>query len=107
MRDPSDYADGTVLGQCTENFVHTIYYASKVLNENLVNYSTTKKEFLVVVFSLENFCSYLIGSEVIIFTGHVTLKYLFTKGDSNQFLRWIILLEEFDLKINAINEHKI
>ena len=38
MCDASDYAVGAVLGQLHEKFFHAIYYASKVLNENQVNY---------------------------------------------------------------------
>jgi len=41
MCDASDYAVGALLGQRREKFFHAIYYASKVLNENQVNYSTT------------------------------------------------------------------
>ena len=41
--DASDYAVGAVLGQRRERFFHATYYASKVLNENQVNFSTTKK----------------------------------------------------------------
>lgn len=67
---------------------HNIYYASKVLNENQFNYSTNEKELLVVVFALENFHSYLIGSRVVAFTVHATLKYLIIKGDfTPQLLR--------------------
>lgn len=59
-----------------------------------------KKEFLAVVFALEKFSPYLIGSKVFIFTDHATLKYLFTKWYSKpRFLRWILLLQEFDLEI--------
>lgn len=49
---------------------------------------------------MEKNCSYLIGSKVVIFTNRVELKYLFTKGDSKpRFLRWILLIQEFDLEI--------
>jgi len=72
------------------------------LNENQVNYSTTEKELLAVIFALEKFCSYLIGSKVIVFTDHAALKYLLTKGDSKpRLLRWILLLQEFDLEIRV------
>ena len=70
------------------------------MNENQVNYSTTEKELLAVIFALEKFRSYLIGSKVIVFTYHAALKYLLTKGDSKpRLLRWILLLQEFDLEI--------
>jgi hypothetical protein len=55
---------------------------------------------LAVIFALEKFRSYLIGSKVIIFTDHAALKFLLTKGDSKpRLLRWILLLQEFDIEI--------
>ena len=56
-----------------------IYYASKTLDSTQANYTTTEKEFLVVVFALEKFKSYIVGSSVTIFTDHTALKYLFSK----------------------------
>jgi hypothetical protein len=42
----------------------------------------------------------LIGAKVIIYTDHAALKYLLTKKDAKPCLiRWILLLQEFDLKI--------
>ena len=74
MCDASDYSVGAVLGQRREKIFHAIYYASKVHNENQVNYSTTEKELLAVIFALEKFWSYLIGTKVIVFTYHAALK---------------------------------
>ncbi|GAU32930.1 hypothetical protein TSUD_152910 [Trifolium subterraneum] len=100
MCDASDYAVGAVLGQRHAKFFHAIYYASKVLNENQVNYTTTEKELLAIVFALEKFRPYLIGSKVTVFSDHSALKYLLTKGDSKpRLLRWVLLLQEFDLEI--------
>ena len=47
-----------------------------------MNYATTEKEFLAVVFALEKFQSYLINSKVITFTNHTTLKHLMKNSDS-------------------------
>jgi len=58
MCDVSDYVIGAVLGQRKNKFFDAIYYASKVLNENQVNYSTTENELLAVIFALEKFRSY-------------------------------------------------
>ncbi|MCH80702.1 hypothetical protein A2U01_0001475 [Trifolium medium] len=63
MCDASDYAVGAVLGQHHDKFFHAIYYASKVMNEHQVNYATTEKELLAVVFALNKFRSYLVGSK--------------------------------------------
>jgi hypothetical protein len=42
----------------------------------------------------------LVGAKVIIYTNHVALKYLLTKKDAKPCLiRWILLLQEFNLEI--------
>ena len=77
-----------------------IYYASKTLDSAQFNYTTTEKEFLVVVFALEKFRSYIVGSPVTIFTNHATLKCLLSKQDTKPRLtRWILLCQEFNLTI--------
>ena len=58
MCDASDYAVGAVLGQRKGKKFHAIYYASKVLNDAEVNYATTEKEMLAIVYALEKFRSY-------------------------------------------------
>jgi hypothetical protein len=77
-----------------------IYYTSRTLNDAQLNYSTTEKELLAVVFALDKFRSYLLGSKIIIFSDHATLKYLFSKKDAkSRLIRWILLLQEFDIEI--------
>nr|XP_027109420.1 uncharacterized protein LOC113729309 [Coffea arabica] len=100
MCDASDYAVGAVLGQKKEGRLHVIYYASKLLNEAQLNYATTEKELLAVIFALDKFRSYLVGSKVIIYTDHAALKYLLHKKDAKpRLIRWILLLQEFDVEI--------
>ncbi|KAM1116282.1 hypothetical protein TB1_006282 [Malus domestica] len=70
MCNASDYALGAVLGQRKDKRPHVIYYASRTLNDAQLNYSTTEKELLVVVFALDKFRSHLIGTKVIVFTDH-------------------------------------
>jgi hypothetical protein len=97
--DASDYAVGAVLGQRKEGKVHTIYYASKTLNDAQVNYATTEKELLAVVFAFEKFRSYIVNSKVIVYTYHAAIKYLLSKKDAKPCLiRWILLLQEFDME---------
>ena len=82
MCDASDFAIGAVLGQCIDTRQHVIYYASRTLNEAQLNYTTTEKEFLAVVFALEKFRQYLLGSRITIFTDHSALKHLMQKKDA-------------------------
>ena len=66
MCDASDFFIGAVLGQRTDNKQHVIYYSSKTLNDAQLNYTTTEKEFLAVVFALKKFRPYLLGSKTTI-----------------------------------------
>jgi hypothetical protein len=100
MCDASDYAVGVVLGQRKDKKSYVIYYASKTLNSAQMNYTTTEKELLAVIFACEKFRSYLVGSPIVVFSDHAGLKYLLSKKDSKPRLgRWILLLQEFDITI--------
>ncbi|KAJ0954149.1 putative nucleotidyltransferase, Ribonuclease H [Helianthus annuus] len=80
MCDASDYAVGAVLGQRVDKKPVAIYYASKTLADAQLNYTTTEKELLAVVYALD--------------------KYLMKKRDAKpRLIRWILLLQEFDLEI--------
>ncbi|PIN21773.1 DNA-directed DNA polymerase [Handroanthus impetiginosus] len=60
MCDASDFAVGAVLGQRKDKIFRSIYYASKTLNDAQLNYTTTEKELLAVVFAFDKFRSYLV-----------------------------------------------
>nr|GEZ73950.1 reverse transcriptase domain-containing protein [Tanacetum cinerariifolium] len=100
MCDASDYAIGAVLGQRVEKHFWPNHYASKTMNQAETNYTTTEKEMLAVVYAFKKFRSYLIMNRSIVYTDHSALKYLFAKKDAkSRFLRWILLLQEFDFKV--------
>ena len=100
MCDALDYAVGSVLGQRIDKKPTAIWYASKILAEAQKNYPTIEKELLVVVYALEKFKPYILGSKIVIYIDHATLKYLFSKKEAKpRFIRWVLLLQEFDLEI--------
>nr|GEY16060.1 reverse transcriptase domain-containing protein [Tanacetum cinerariifolium] len=74
MCDASDYAVGAVLGQRIEKHFRPIHYACKTMNQAEMNYTTTEKEMLAVVYAFEKFCSYLIMNKSIVYTDHSALK---------------------------------
>ena len=77
MCNASNYALGVVLAQKIDKFPRVIYYASRTLDAAQANYTTTEKELiLAIVFALEKFRSYLLGTRIIVYTDHTALKYL-------------------------------
>ncbi|WCJ22553.1 Gag-Pol polyprotein [Euphorbia peplus] len=100
MCDASDTCVGAVLGQKVNKKFQPIFYASKTLNDAQRNYTTTEKELLAVVYAFDKFRSYLVLSKVVVFTDHAALRHLFAKKDAKpRLLRWLLLLQEFDLEI--------
>ncbi|XP_073120529.1 uncharacterized protein [Henckelia pumila] len=82
MCDASDTALGAVLGQKRDKVLHVIYYASITLSAAQLNYATAEKKLLAVVFALDKFRSFLVGSKVIVHTDHSALKYLMSKKNA-------------------------
>ena len=111
--DASDYAVGAILGQRIDKKPIAIWYVSKTLSEAQMNYTTTVKELLVVVYALEKCRPYILGSKIVVYTDHAALKYMFSKKEAKpQLIRCVTLLQEFDLEIkdkqgnkNSIADH--
>ncbi|GJT17024.1 reverse transcriptase domain-containing protein [Tanacetum coccineum] len=100
MCDASDFAVGAVLGQRKTKHFQPIHYASKTMTEAQAHYTTTEKELLAVVYAFEKFWPYLVLSKSIVYMDHSALKYLLAKQDAKpRLLRWILLLQEFDVVI--------
>jgi len=100
MCDASDYRVGPVLGQRSDKKFQPIYYARKTWNPSEESYTTTEKEMLAVVFSFDNFRSYLVLLKTMVCTDYTALKYLFNKPDATpRILKWVLLLQKFDIQI--------
>lgn len=53
-----------------------------------------------MVFACDKFRSYIVDSKIIVHTDHAAIKYLMEKKDAKpRLIRWVILLQEFDLHI--------
>ncbi|RDX88113.1 Retrovirus-related Pol polyprotein, partial [Mucuna pruriens] len=84
MCDASNLALEAVLGQRVGvgQLVHVIAYASQTMDPAQQNYTTTEKELLAIVFALDKFRSYLLGSRIIVSSDHAALRYLLKKPDT-------------------------
>ncbi|GKA06520.1 reverse transcriptase domain-containing protein [Tanacetum coccineum] len=72
----------------------------ETITDAQAHYTTTEKELLAVVYAFEKFHPYLALSKTIVYTDHSALKYLLDKQDAKpRLLRWILLLQEFDIII--------
>ena len=97
MCDASDYAVVVVFEQWIDKKPTAIWYASKTIAEAQMNYTTMKDELLAMVYALEKFWPYILGSKIVIYTDHAALEYLFSKNEAKP--RWVLLLQEFDWEI--------
>jgi hypothetical protein len=78
--DASSIALGTVLAQPGEGDIdHPLAFASRKLSTTEVNYTTTEREGLAMVYMLQKFHHYLLGGHFKMFTDHSALKYLVNK----------------------------
>ena len=69
------------------------------MNDAQLNYATTEKELLAIVFAFDKFRPYLISNKVVVHTDHSAIKYLMTKKDAKpRLIQWVLLLQEFDKK---------
>ena len=67
MCDASNLAVGAVLSQRIGKIPHVIAYASRTLDSAQANYTTTEKELLAIIFALDKFRAYLLGTKVTVF----------------------------------------
>lgn len=79
MCDAIDYAVGATFGQRKDKKHVVIQYTSQTQDVAQKNYSTTENELLAIVFSLEKFRSYLLGSKVVAFSDIAAVRYLMTE----------------------------
>ena len=99
--DASGYAISGVLSQVgVDNLEHPIAYYSRTLSKCERNYSTTRRELLAVIDSIEHWKVYLTGSKFILRTDHAAILWLQNFRDPvGQNARWQARLAAFDFEI--------
>lgn len=86
-----------------------IAYSSKMMSKCERNYCITRKELLSIVYHVNHFRMYLLGTEkFLIKSDHKCLKSLINFKDvSSQLARWLELLSQFNYEIEFVPGTKI
>lgn len=102
--DSSGYGLGAELYQIQgDGSRGVIAFASKSLKGPELNYTTTEKELLGVIFALHKFRTYIQGAKIVIKTDHQALKFLNRcRLLSERLTRWTLLLSQFDYEMELV-----
>ena len=93
-------AIGVTLGQYDGTIFNVIHYASKTLNDAQKRYPHIEKELFAIVYGCDKFRSYISESKVRVHTDRDGIKEIISRKDVNpRLIRWILLLQEFELQM--------
>jgi hypothetical protein len=99
--DASSIVLGAVLAQPGVGDIdHPLAFSSRNLSTTEINYTTTEREGLAMVYALQKFRHYVLGGNFKMFTDQSALKYLFNNLVFGCIIcRWILLFQEYDFDI--------
>lgn len=98
--DASDFGVGAVLTQNIDNEERVIAFFSAKLNKAQKHYTTTEKECLAVILSIEKFRPYLDGVKFVVYTDHASLVWLQNmKEPTSRLARWALRLASYDFEL--------
>lgn len=97
--DASDHGISAILVQIDKNGIESvIHYASRMLTKQELKYHTQEKEALAIVYGVNKFRTYLIGSHFTVRSDHHSLKWMW-RHEKGRLARWALSLSEFDYEI--------
>lgn len=85
--DASGYAPRATSIQGEKDDEHYVEYQSRLLTPAERNYSTTEKEALAVVWTINKYRTYIEGTKVSANTGHQPLKWFVVSNDRHWMAR--------------------
>lgn len=102
--DASDHSIGGVISQMDEEGEdRPIAFTSRKLRGAELNYTTTEKECLAVIFSVEKFNQYVEGTKFDIITDHSALLWLLNlKELKGRLARWVMRIQQYDFEVKHI-----
>lgn len=100
--DASDHSISGVISQKDEetNEDRPIAFVSRKLRGAELNYTTTEKECLAVIFSIEKFNQYIEGTKFDVITDHSALIWLLGQKElKGRLVRWVMRIQQYDFDV--------
>jgi len=101
--DASADGIGAILLQEVDGVKHPVAYASKKLLPRERNYSTIEREAFAIIWGIQKFQNYLMGTHFLLETDHHPLQYLDkAKFQNSRIMRWSLLIQPYRFTVRAI-----
>ena len=101
--DASADGIGAILLQEDDQTKHPVAFASKKLLPREKNYSTIEREALAIVWGIQKFQNYPLGTHFFLETDHHPLQFLDrAKYQNSRIMRWSLLLQPYRFTVRAI-----
>ena len=101
--DASADGIGAILLQEDDQTKRPVAFASKKLLPREKNYSTIEREALAIVWGIQKFQNYLLGTHFFLETDHHPLQFLDrAKYQNSRIMRWSLLLQPYRFTVRAI-----
>ncbi|GFH50558.1 hypothetical protein CTEN210_07034 [Chaetoceros tenuissimus] len=105
--DASDYQLGAaIMQEDDQGLLRPLAFYTRKLNSAQKNYTTTEKELLSIVETLNEFRNILLGYEIDVYTDHKNLTFATDENSSQRRKRWESLVQEFGINIIYIPGEK-
>jgi RNase H-like domain found in reverse transcriptase len=89
------------LGACISQEGRPVAFYSRKINSDQTHYTTTERELLSIVETLEYFRNLLLGQQIVVHTDHANLTC--KRFNSDRVMRWRLFIEEYNPDLQYIN----